>query len=163
MEEPSRAPRWFLALRHGIWRVLPKSLRRIVPHTFVGYCLLNGTTFALDLGLLHLLYNVLSWPSPVALTVAYCTALSLAYLLNRWFNFQSHGSVAKQSVRYVAVVLVNYLALILGVGSGLTHLGLPQLVARVIAGACEAVYMYAAMRWIVFRDEATSVPENSTS
>jgi len=24
--------------------------------------------------------------------------------------------------------------------------------ARVIAGACEAVYMYVAMRWLVFRD-----------
>jgi len=92
MEEQSRAPQWFLSLRHGIWRVLPGPLRRIVPHTFVGYCLLNGTTFALDLGLLHLLYNELGLPSPVALTIAYCTALSLAYLL-------TGGSTSSRTVR----------------------------------------------------------------
>lgn len=157
-----RAARWFLALRHGIWRLLPGPLRQRIPHTFIGYCLLNGTTFALDLALLNLLYHHLGLPSPVALTIAYVTALSLAYLLNRWFNFRSHGSLASQSARYVVVVVLNYLLFIIGVGSGLTQLGVPQLVARVIAGACEAIYMYCALRWVVFRDRgpgAHTVPE----
>jgi hypothetical protein len=29
---------------------------------------------------------------------------------------------------------------------------LPFGLARIAAGACEALYMYAAMRWLVFRD-----------
>ncbi len=53
---------------------------------------------------------------------------------------------------YAGVVVVNYLAWILGVGAGLATLGVSYQLARVIAGACEAVYMYAAMRWLVFRD-----------
>ena len=50
------------------------------------------------------------------------------------------------------MVVVNYLAWILGVGVGLAALGVSYQVARVIAGVCEAVYMYVAMRWLVFRD-----------
>lgn len=53
---------------------------------------------------------------------------------------------------YAAVVIVNYLAWILGVGDGLVALGLDYRLARIVAGACEALYMYAAMRWLVFRD-----------
>jgi hypothetical protein len=55
---------------------------------------------------------------------------------------------------YAAVIVVNYLAWILGVGAGLAALGVNYQVARILAAGCEAGYMYAAMRWIVFRDGA---------
>lgn len=48
--------------------------------------------------------------------------------------------------------IVNYLAWIVGVGDGLAALGLDYGLAWIVAGACEALYMYAAMRWLVFRD-----------
>jgi hypothetical protein len=50
---------------------------------------------------------------------------------------------------------VNYLVWILGVGDGLTALGADYRLARIAAGTCEALYMYAAMRWLVFRDVHT--------
>jgi len=59
---------------------------------------------------------------------------------------------------YTAVVIVNYLAWILGVGDGLAALGLDYRLARIAAGACEALYMYAAMRWLVFRDVQRPAP-----
>ena len=52
---------------------------------------------------------------------------------------------------YVVVVVVNYLAFILGVSSLLVALGVDYRIARIVAGACEAVYIYSAMRWVVFR------------
>ena len=60
-------------------------------------------------------------------------------------------SVGSQFAVYVVVVVVNYLAFILGVSSALAALGVEYHVARIVAGACEAVYMYSAMRWVVFR------------
>ena len=45
----------------------------------------------------------------------------------------------------------NYLAFILGVSGALTALGVDFRLARILAGCCEAVYMYSAMRWVVFR------------
>ena len=38
---------------------------------------------------------------------------------------------------YAAVVVVNYLAWILGVGDGLAALGLDYRLARIVAGACD--------------------------
>jgi hypothetical protein len=70
---------------------------------------------------------------------------------NKFFNFRSHAPAGKQFAVYVVVVVINYLVWILGVGSGLAALGLDYRISRLVAGACEAVYMYAAMRWVVFR------------
>jgi hypothetical protein len=49
------------------------------------------------------------------------------------------------------VVVVNYLAFILGVTSVLSAIGVQYQLSRIVAGMCEAVYMYSAMRWVVFR------------
>jgi hypothetical protein len=49
------------------------------------------------------------------------------------------------------VVVINYLVFILGVSSGLAAIGVHYQLSRLVAGICEAVYMYSAMRWVVFR------------
>ncbi len=118
---------------------LPFGLDSIVAPTFLGFAALNSFTFAVDLALLTLLHGGLGAALPVAVTVAYACAFTLSYFLNRILNFRS------------VVVVVNYLAFILGVSSGLAALGVEYHVARIVAGACEAVYMYSAMRWVVFR------------
>jgi putative flippase GtrA len=142
----------------AIVRRLPFGLAGIVPPSLLGFAVINGFTFGLDLGLLITLHGGLRWPLPVAFTVAYITAFGLSYLLNRALNFRSHGAVGPQVSVYAAVVTVNYLAWILGVGDGLAALGLDYRLARIVAGACEALYMYAAMRWLVFRDVQRRAP-----
>lgn len=130
---------------------LPFGLGSIVAPTFLGFIVLNSCTFALDLVLLTLLHGGLGIALPFAVTVAYACAFTVSYFLNRVLNFRSHGAVGPQFAVYVVVVVVNYLAFILGVSSALTALGVEYHVARIVAGACEAVYMYSAMRWAVFR------------
>ena len=71
--------------------------------------------------------------------------------LNRVFNFQSHGAVGPQLALYAVVVVVNFFVFILGVSTLLPVLGVEYHVARITAGVGEAVYMYSAMRWVVFR------------
>jgi putative flippase GtrA len=151
---PGRAARGerFAVAMAAIVRRLPFGLAGIIPPSLLGFAVINGFTFALDLGLLITLHGGLRWPLPVAFTAAYITAFGLSYLLNRTVNFRSHGAVGPQVGVYAAVVIVNYLAWILGVGDGLSALGLDYRLARIVAGACEALYMYAAMRWLVFRD-----------
>jgi putative flippase GtrA len=150
----SRAARGerFTAAMAAIVRRLPFGLAGIVPPSLLGFAVINSFTFAVDLGLLTTLHGGLRWPLPVSITAAYVTAFGLSYLLNRAFNFRSHGPVGPQVAVYAAVVAVNYLAWILGAGDGLAALGLDYRLARIVAGACEALYMYAAMRWLVFRD-----------
>ena len=133
---------------------LPFGLDSIVAPTFLGFVVLNGGSFAVDLALLTLLHGVLDVALPVAVTVAYACAFTLSYFLNRILNFRSHGSVGPQFAVYVVVVVVNYLAFILGVSSLLVALGVEYHLARIVAGCCEAIYMYSAMRWVVFRAPA---------
>lgn len=130
---------------------LPFGLDSVVAPTFLGFAAINGFTFGVDLLVLSGLHAGVGLPVPVAVTVAYACAFSLSYYLNRTMNFQSHAPVGPQFAVYVVVVVVNYLAFILGVSSALTAVGLDFRLARILAGCCEAVYMYSAMRWIVFR------------
>jgi putative flippase GtrA len=150
-----RFTRWCEA----VVRRLPLGLERLVPPTFLGFALINSGTFAVDLALLTVLHGSFDLPVWLSVTVAYVCAFGLAFVLNRTFNFHSHAPVGRQATVYVGVVVVNYLAFILGVGSGLTALGLEYHLSRLLAGACEAVYMYSAMRWVVFRRAAEPEPE----
>jgi putative flippase GtrA len=130
---------------------LPFGLGAIVAPTFVGFCVINGFTFGVDLTILTVLRGALGLPVPIAVTVAYSCAFALSYILNRMFNFRSHAPVGPQVATYVVVVAVNYLAFILGVTTALTAIGVQYQLSRLAAGICEAVYMYSAMRWLVFR------------
>jgi putative flippase GtrA len=131
---------------------LPFGLARLVPPTALGFAAISLCTFTADLLLLTALHGGLGWPVWLSITLSYLAASGLSYLLNRALNFRSHGAVAAQAGVYAVVIAVNYAALILGVGAGLAALGVNYQLARIAAGLCEAVYMYCAMRWVVFRD-----------
>jgi putative flippase GtrA len=130
---------------------LPFRLDSIVAPTFLGFVVLNSVTFGIDLVLLTLLHGGLAVALPVAVTVAYGCAFTLSYFLNRILNFRSHAAVGPQFAVYVVVIVVNYLAFILGVSSALAAIGVEYHLARIVAGGCEAIYIYSAMRWVVFR------------
>ncbi|WSY64896.1 GtrA family protein [Nocardia sp. NBC_00881] len=144
----------FTAWCEALVALLPFGLNRLVAPTFLGFALINGGTFGVDLAFLTVCHGWWGLPLWLSVTVAYVCAFGLSFVLNRTFNFHSHAPVGKQAAVYVVVVAVNYLAFILGVGSGLTALGLEYHLSRLLAGACEAVYMYSAMRWMVFRRHA---------
>jgi putative flippase GtrA len=142
----------FHAAMAAIVRRLPFGLSRVVAPSFLGFTLINTFTFGVDLGLLTLLHGVLNRPLPLAITLAYLVAFGLSFVLNRIVNFRSHAPVGPQAAIYLVAIAINYVAFILGVGSGLAALGLEYHLARITAGACEAAYMYSVLRWVVFRD-----------
>jgi len=135
----------------AIARRLPFGLSRIVAPSFLGFAIINGFTFAVDLGLLSLCHGVLKWPYAAAVTLSYLTAFALSFVLNRIFNFRSHEALGPQTTKYVIAVALNYGVFVLGVGDALTALGVEYQLARVLSGLCEGVYMYCVMRWVVFR------------
>jgi putative flippase GtrA len=148
---PTTAADRFADLRDRVHALLPPWARRVVPATAVGFAALSSFTYAVDLLILALGYDVLGLPYPVAVTVGYVIAFGLSFLLNRWLNFQVHGHVGQQTGRYVLTVLANYALFILVLASTLEALGVQFIVARLVAGACEAVFMYLMMRGFVFR------------
>lgn len=137
----------FAAFTGAVVRRLPGRL----PPSLVGFALINGFTFCVDLGLLTVLRSWVRLPLWLAITIAYGSAFALSYVLNRTFNFRSHAPVGPQFAKYVVVVVVNYAVLILGLGTGLSALGVEYHLARIAAGISEGVFMYCALRWVVFR------------
>jgi putative flippase GtrA len=135
----------------AVVRRLPWGLSRVVPPSLLGFIVINGFTFAVDLGLLTVFRSWVQLPLWLSITIAYACAFGLSYVLNRALNFHSHGAVGPQLAVYLVVVVINYVVWILGAGAGLNLLGIEYHLSRVIAGACEGIYMYCALRWIVFR------------
>jgi putative flippase GtrA len=136
-------------------RLLPARVSRIVSGQLIGYAVVNSATFGLDLLLLTIMRDALGWPVPVGITVGYAVALSLNFVLQRWLNFPSHGHVGSQAARYALTVAVNYLVLVLALGSGLAWAGVPLQLARILAACAEAVFLFCALRWFVFRGATT--------
>jgi len=157
-ERMARRGERFTAAMAAITRRLPFGLAQVVAPNMLGFAVISTITFSLNLVLLIVFHGGLRWPVPVSISLAYLAGAGLGYVLNRSLNFRSHGAVAPQVGVYAGVAAVNYFAWILGIGAGLTALGVDYRLARVIAGACESLYMYAAMRWLVFRD-AQSAPQ----
>jgi putative flippase GtrA len=149
--EPARVAGRFHRACEVVAAHLPFGLKSVVAPTLLGFAVINSGTFAVDLLLLTLLRSGLGFSVPIAVTVAYACAFGLSYVLNRILNFRSHSAVGPQLAVYVGVVVVNYLLFILGISSALSDAGVEYHVARLVAGACEAVFMYCAMRWVVFR------------
>lgn len=125
----------------------------MIAPTLVGFALINGFTFGVDLALLWLFRGVLGWPVWLAITLGYLTAFGMSFVLNRWLNFRSHAPAGRQLRLYLVVIAINYAAILLGVGAGLASLGVNYQLARLIAGACEGAFMYCALRWVVFAGE----------
>ena len=150
-----RAPEIFLRLITAIHSVLPGFVRSRLPVTFIGYAIINGSAFFLDITCLWVFYNHLHWFYPVAVTVGYAIAAVYSFLLNRWLNFQSHGHVVQQGAGYMAGVVSQYVIFILGLSSLLHWFGVNAELARVISACCEGIYLYVFIRLWVFR----GVPE----
>ncbi|WP_236791737.1 GtrA family protein [Amycolatopsis sp. GM8] len=147
-DEDKGIPARFAAFCAAVVRPLPGR----IPANLVGFAIINGFTFGVDLSILTLTRSGFHWPLPVCVTLSYLIAFGLSFVLNRTFNFQSHAPVAGQTLRYAVAVGVNYLVFILGVGAGLGLIGVEYHLSRLLAGAGEAIFMYSVMRWVVFTD-----------
>ena len=152
LNNPSRrAPRAFLHIISRIHRLIPRALRERVPVTFVGYALINGSAFLIDISLLWFFYDGLHWFYPLAVSLGYMIAGVYSLLLNRWLNFQSRGHLAAQGSRYAIGLVSQYVIFILGLSSFLHWIGVQAELARFISACCEGLYLYALMRLWVFR------------
>lgn len=152
----------FGALVGAIHDRLPGVLKRI-PITFIGFALINMSTFALDMGLLSLTHGALKVPYPVAVTLSFGVATTVAFLLNKVLNFRSHGDMARQSGRYLAVIISNYMLWILLFSSLLEWAGVQYQVARILAACVEGLYIYLLSRLWVFRSRGDRAVNSENS
>ena len=160
-----RAPEIFLRLITAIHSVLPGFVRSRLPVTFIGYAIINGSAFFLDVGCLWVIETHLHWWRPVSISVGYAIAGVYSFLLNRWLNFQSHGHLVNQGSRYAIGLISQFLVFVQGLTQLLSWLGINLFLARLISACCEAAYLYVFIRLWVFRStpesQKAAVPSDS--
>lgn len=144
------APRRFRRFLLSVHSFIPAPLSDI-PVTFIGYCLINGLGFLIDITLLAVFFRGLDLPYPVAVSLGYGLATVYSFIVNRWLNFQSHGRVGAEGGRYAATIGLNYVIFIVGVSSLLEHVGVHFQVARVTSACLEGIFIYVLMSLWVFR------------
>ena len=157
------AARGFSRFTYWVHVHLPAWLRRLVPQTFIGYAIINGSAFALDIAILTLIGRYWHLPYPVSFSIGYGIASVYAFLLNRSLNFREHGDLGKQTGKYVFVIVSNYLIWIVGFAALLDRAGLQLQVARVVTACMEGIYIYVLLRlWVFPRHHKAVTPGPST-
>lgn len=156
-----RAPRIFFHLISAIHRALPGVLRHRTPVTFIGYAIINGSAFLIDISFLWFFYEKLHWFYPLAVTVGYAIAGTYSLLLNRWLNFQAHGHLIAQGSRYAVGLASQYVIFIVGLSSLLHWAGMNAELARFLSACCEGVYLYVLLRVWVFRGTPEPVDDEA--
>lgn len=130
---------------------LPYGLDRVIPRDLAGYAVLGLLTFVVGLVLLLLLDRITPLPLPGAVLLADGAAWTLNFWLNRTLNFRSRARVGPEAARY-GLVICGDLAISAGVTTLMAGIGLPVLVARIIAGGVITLVGYVTCRFWVFRD-----------
>lgn len=157
------AARWFSRFTRSVHVHLPRVLRRILPQTFIGYALINGSAFLIDIGILSLVGEHWRLPYSLSFSIGYAVASIYAFLLNRSLNFREHGQLGRQTSKYIFVIVSNYLIWVVGFAAVLDLLGVQLQAARIITACFEGLYIYVLLRLWVFprrpSPAVTPVPE----
>jgi len=108
----------------------------------------GGISVCVDVLTLYLLHSWAHTSLFVATTAGYGVSLGVNYLLNHTWVFRASGQLNRRVPRYVALVVVNYVLTVVLV-TGLSALGLPYLIAKLIAVGVNAVLNFIAyQRWV---------------
>ncbi|MGN6331424.1 MAG: GtrA family protein [Motilibacteraceae bacterium] len=86
------------------------DLIRRVDGPVTRYLLVGGSSFAVDLGVLTLCFELLHWPLWLATAVGFWTSVAYNFVLQRSFAFRDRGSVVGSLRRYLTVLVVNTVA-----------------------------------------------------
>lgn len=135
---------------------------RVYRHSLTRFLAFSTFGLSFDLTVLWLLRELTTLPLLVAVTIAFVLTYVLNFFLNRHFAFDaSHGQVGGQLGRFLPQVTADYLLVLFGVAA-LVSLGVPELVARTISSATNAILNYTAYRWWTFRGAQQAVPDGTT-
>jgi putative flippase GtrA len=114
------------------------------------YLVVGGVTVVVDIGLLALLHEAYGVSLGIATTVAFCTAVTVNFLLNRT-AMSSRGTqgLMQHALRYGSLVVANYLVT-LAVVTTAGHVGDRYLVAKVAVVAGSTLWNFLLYRHWVF-------------
>lgn len=119
-------------------------------HPVIRFLLVGGLSFALDLGLLALMYEVFGVPLWIATPIAFVISLVFNFLLQRLFTFQATNKGSVSAVKYLLLVIVNIAVSDLIV-TGFDALGWSYIVGKTSATILTTAWNYFLYRHWIFQ------------
>lgn len=113
------------------------------------YLLVGALSFAIDFGMLVLLYEVFGVVLWLATPIAFLVSLFANYLLQRFFTFAGTPTRGTSFVKYILLVAVNTVAASLIV-SGFEAVGSSYVIGKVVSTAAMTVWNFFAYKYWVF-------------
>ncbi|GEM_PF-3012331 len=132
--------------------------RRIYRHSLTRFLAFAALGFTIDVTLLFLLDYFTPLPLWASVTIAFWITYSINFVMNRFFAFDAaHRDLSGQLTRFIPQVLIDF-GLTLGGVELYTYLGASVIMARVIAGATNAIFNYVIYRWWTFGGSQSRMP-----
>lgn len=114
------------------------------------YLAIGGLVFIIDVGLFWALTRAGVYLA-VATTIAYATAATTHFTLNKYANFRTHDRpVHKQAGTYAAVAFVCWLVTLTVIEAGVRVFGLAPLAAKIVAVAVNVPAGFIGHRTFTF-------------
>ena len=146
---------YFLANNKFTFRIVEKLyFKKLINSEFFAYLVVGGLTALIYFGLIALGIEVLKIDYRVAVSIAYAFAVSFHFLANRKFTFRVvDNKVIRQSIRYLGVLLINYLITISVVFFLVTKHGASTYLSAAISIIVTVGVGYFASKFWVFHNK----------
>ena len=132
-------------------------IRTVADHSGFRYLVVGGSAFAIDFGLLALLFQVANWPLWLATGTAFLTSFVFSYFMQRAFSFSSESPHASTLVKYLALLAFNTLATI-GIVALVDLTGWGWGAGKIAAAVITTAWNYFAYRYWVFASPSERSP-----
>jgi putative flippase GtrA len=125
--------------------------------TSLTYLVVGGLTSIIYFGFIAVCVGLLNMSYPIGIGVAYALAVSFHFFANRNFTFRSTtANIFSQGLRYVIVLILNYLLTLSTAYALEKWLGFPQWLAAASAIVTPIIVGYFFLKLWVFRTKEVS-------
>lgn len=129
-------------------------LRKLMNLEFLVYLIVGGLTAGIYFGFIALGVEILELDYRIAVSAAYAIAVSFHFLANRKFTFRvADNRVIRQSIRYMSVLMMNYLITISVVSLLVGKHGVSTYLSAAVSIMVTVGIGYLASKFWVFRNK----------
>jgi len=120
-------------------------------YQFLRYLVAGGTATLVDLSVLFVLYQFLHINHLIAAAVSYCCGILTNFTINVLFVFESTGKIKKEFVIFASVGAIGLLWTELILWSLSDKLGIPVMLAKMVAVIFVLFWNFFMRKKLVFR------------
>lgn len=132
---------------------MPPVFKKITSHTLFRYIFIGGLSFAIEAGAIFTFIYLLKLNPVTSVALSFWIGLIVSFVLQKIFAFRDKKNTAKhiarQSIAYAILIVVNYIFTLLFVAIFETLLGV--FVARTIALIITTAWNYIVYSKIIFK------------